>query len=557
MSTHFKKNPADLDIEDFRRLIAAHVLKRHEDGALIVAKDSESGRTEEWMFDFRAVALSPAWIGRYADIFWDLHASEYPFQVGGMETGGIPLVAAIVMKGIERGTPVNGFYIRKSRKRDGLMKIVEGEVTDHPVILVDDLIHSGQTFQKQILTLEASHLTVREIFTVIAYRDASSYRFATDRGIAIRTLFTLEDFGIPLRTVHAPSVPDTSLSVVWQFQSPQPSHFLVVAKSVPALDSDRLYMGFDDGVFRAFDKRTGSLAWDFKIGSHMKGKGILSSPCVYEDSVFFGAYDGTVYALDARSGKKIWQFDEADWVGSSPCIDSTSGRLYIGLEFGLFKKRGAVVSLDAKSGKKIWEHRTEEFTHASPIYLAEEALVVCGSNDGVVAALECETGAIRWRRETGAHIKSACGYDASRGLVVAASMDGTVYGLSARDGSIRFAKETDAGVYGTPLIENGIIYVASLDKSLYALDADTGKQKWSFATRGRIFCSPLIADGSLWIGSNDGILYELDATRGSVKSVFQSPEKMVSKPVFDVTTGYLYATTHANEIYCLKRIETI
>ena len=98
--------------------------------------------------------LEPKWLDAYAEIFWEKYAHLYPFQVGGLETAGIPLVAAIVMKGVERGTPVNGFFMRKSRKREGLMKIIEGTLTNDPVILVDDLINTGQVFGSKLEILE-------------------------------------------------------------------------------------------------------------------------------------------------------------------------------------------------------------------------------------------------------------------------------------------------------------------------------------------------------------------------------------------------------------------
>src|SRR6185436_914631 len=100
-----------------------------------------------------------------------------PFQVGGMETAGIPLVAAIVMKSLERGTPVNGFYIRKSRKRQGLLKYIEGTLTNEPVILVDDLINSGTSVNKQIAILRDAGMKVSEIFVLLAFREDAAYSF--------------------------------------------------------------------------------------------------------------------------------------------------------------------------------------------------------------------------------------------------------------------------------------------------------------------------------------------------------------------------------------------
>ena len=84
--------------DDLKQAIREHVLKRREDGEHIIIREEE-GATAPWLFDFRALMLQPHWLNRYADIFWERYASHYPFQVGGMEAAGIPLVAAIIMKG--------------------------------------------------------------------------------------------------------------------------------------------------------------------------------------------------------------------------------------------------------------------------------------------------------------------------------------------------------------------------------------------------------------------------------------------------------------------------
>ncbi len=538
--------------EHFRLMIERDALKRREHGARIVGRSDTELILDDWLFDFRSLAMRPEWINAYAELFWQRFASNYPFQVGGMETGAIPLVSAIVMKGIERGTPVSGFYIRKSRKRDGLMKIIEGDLTKDPVILVDDLINSGRTFDKQIRTLEAEGRSVAEIYVLLAFRPIGQYPFAHDHGTRLRSEFTLTDFGIPLRSGASPEIPQAAFETVWEYRAPNPSHHLVVAKSVPALDEHRLYMGFDDGIFRAFDKLTGMRLWEFATGHHPEGKGILSSPAIADGTVYFGAYDGTVYALHTATGKKRWAYDRADWVGSSPCIDATNKRLFIGLEFGLVRRRGGIVALDLETGETIWEQHVRDFVHATPLHIPEERLVVIGSNGGALYAFNDATGALKWSYATDGDIKSSCAYDKKRRMVLTGSMDGVITALDARDGTPLHVRPTGAGVYGTPVIDGDTLFVASLDKSLYAIDLDTWTDRWQFKTSGRIFATPAIGDDSLWIGSNDGRLYELDATDGGLRAAFQTPEKIVSRAIYD--TGYIYVTTHANEIYCLKRI---
>jgi orotate phosphoribosyltransferase len=176
MSTKpIEKEAEPRNYEDLRSAIASAALVRGADR--IIVGNEHTGARESWLFDFRALMLQPAWLDRCAEIFWERYASRLPFQVGGLETAGIPLVAAIIMKSVERGTPVNGFYVRKSRKRHGLMKYIEGTLTDDPIVFVDDLINSGNSLRKQIKILEEAGKKVRDAFVMLAFRDDTHYQF--------------------------------------------------------------------------------------------------------------------------------------------------------------------------------------------------------------------------------------------------------------------------------------------------------------------------------------------------------------------------------------------
>lgn len=540
--------------DDLKQAIQKQVLKRRENGTLIIESE-QTGSSASWLFDFRALMLQPHWLNRYTEIFWERYASRYPFQVAGMETVGIALVAAIVMKGVERGTPVNGFFIRKSRKRQGLMKIIEGTLTDDPVIFVDDLINSGQTLNKQMMILSSAGKKMTDAFVLLAFRDRDAYQFANTHQVALASLFTLKDFALPLLESNASEIPKESFETLWHFEAPNPGFHVVVQKSAPVLDDRRVFFGSDAGTFRALSQETGELLWEFEIGRHPLGKGILSSPALYNGVVYFGAYDGNVYALDAETGNVRWTYTDADWVGSSPSLAPELGLLFIGLEFGLLRKRGGIVALSMETGKKVWENRTGALTHGSPLYLPEEGLVVVGSNDGIVYAYAAKTGVLRWQYQTGSDIKTSFAYDAKRRIVLFGSMDTKCYALSARDGSPLFARQTGGGVYSTPLVAGDTVYVASLDKRLYAIDLDTWQDRWIFETSGRIFSSPILIEHSIWIGSNDGRLYELDQQKGILLNFFQATERIVNKIAYSPKTKKFFVPTVANEIYCLKRKE--
>lgn len=511
--------------------------------------NSVNGR---WLFDFRAVILSSTWLNAYAEEFWDRYESQLPFQIAGVETAGIPLVAAIVMKGVARGTPVNGFYVRKSRKREGLMKQIEGTVTNEPVILIDDIVNSGRSIGKVLAVLGDAGLRVRDVFAVMRYRDQSTYETLERDGLQIRALFTLEEFGIPLWR-GSTELPRNPLERVWKFSADEPSLEYVIPKSAPISDAHRVYIGSDAGIFYALDKKTGAVAWKFRIGGHPFGKGIFSTPAVHGDTVYFGAYDGYVYALDTATGALRWKNGDAEWIGSSPALAPELGLLYIGVEFGFWKKQGGLIAIDMRTGKRRWIDRTAKFTHGSPLYIKNEQLVVVGSNDGIVYAYDAKNGEQKWQFQSGGDVKASLAYDPKRRLVLFGSYDQRLYAVDARSGAAIFSFETGAIIYSSPLVAGDTVYIGSLDKRLYAIDLDTGKARWSHVTNGRIFASPIISGGSLWIGSNDGILYELDPATGATGVMQQFSERIVNAISYDERERLLFVPTVANELYCLKR----
>lgn len=535
----------------FRDAIETSALKRAANTRIVHLGGTPTA-ADNWMFDFRALILQPDWLSTYAELFWERFASALPFQIGGMETAAIPLVSAIVMKGKVRGTPVSGFYIRKSRDKDGLMKQIEGTLSSYPVILVDDLMNSGASLLKQVVILETNGQKVSDVFTVLRFRETAAYDALTRRGIRLHSLFTLADFKLELP--KQTQSPQELFETVWKFSGGEVFFEHVIQRSAPVIDDMRVYFGTDNGTFFAVDQATGALVWQFEVGKHPEGKGVFSSPALYDGVVYFGAYDGNVYALDAETGNEKWRNGYADWIGSSPALAPRERLLYIGCEFGLFRKRGGIAAIDMKSGTTRWTDRTPQLTHGSPLHIPEEHMVVIGSNDGALYAYDAARGTRKWWMQTGGDIKTRPAYDAKRQQVLVPSMDGRLYALSAKDGALRWAFLTHGGIYSNPLVVDDRVLVASLDKSLYAVDLESGKEEREFATGGRIFASPRIADNALWIGSNDGRLYELDPETLKMRGSHQFAERIVNAIAYNPATKRFFVPTVANELHALKRV---
>jgi outer membrane protein assembly factor BamB/orotate phosphoribosyltransferase len=514
---------------------------------------SSAGMNQPWIFDFKGILLKPDFLALAAAAFWETCAKRYPFQVGGLESASLPLLGAICMKGIERGTPINGFYIRKSRKPDGLQKSIEGTLTKDPIILIDDLMNSGGTFLKQMEILKKEGRKPVTLFSFVRLRPLEAYSFAKEAGAEIVSLFSLQDFDVEFPPKERAS--SDTFEIKWSVDFPGASYFYRVPKSSPAFDSKRVYFGTDDGTMRAHTQGDGSEVWKFRIyGPGIHKKTIFSTPAIHEKTLFFGAYDGNFYALDTETGKKKWVYMDADWIGSSPAIAPDFGLIYVGLEYGLWNKKGGIVALDMRTGGKKWEYISmPHYTHASPSYSSKYHAVGIGSNDGVFYLFGANDGDLKWKLQTKGEIKASCAFDEKRGYVIFGSHDGKMYIVNLRDGKILSTLSTGAWIFSTPLVVGDRVYVTSLDKKVYCVNLDTFDIEWSFTASGRIFSSPLLVGDYLYVGSNDGRFYEIEATSGKNTAFLQVAERITNKAAYNPATKRFFIRTYGNELLCIMK----
>ena len=111
-------------------------------------------------------------IGR---LFWDKFSdiwADSPFQLAAPATNGIALVNAITSVAIPTGVICNGVIVRKEPKSYGLYNKIEGAIIpDLPVLMVDDMVNSGETLDFMESTLHDIGLqTLPQRFTVLAFK---------------------------------------------------------------------------------------------------------------------------------------------------------------------------------------------------------------------------------------------------------------------------------------------------------------------------------------------------------------------------------------------------
>ena len=525
--------------------------------------------TQNWIFDFRAVLLKPEILVLITSVLWEKIKHRDNFQIGGIESAAIPLITSLVLKAHQEGKNVNGFYIRKSRKKSGLHKHIEGELTDDPVILVDDLMNTSESFMRQITILEEAKKQIDEILILVRFRDSEYYTFLQDRNIKVENIFVLDDFNLSLVTEKI-SLKQYRKKLL--FTDNKANYQYICPKSTPVIDESGIYLGTDQGRFLKLDKESGEVKWEIKTGLHDEEKNIFSSPVLYRDIVLFGSYDGKLYAVSSITGALKWIYTDCEYIGSSPSIASELNLVFVGLEHSLLGERGSIVALDINTGEKKWEYRTPAFTHSSPLYIPETQEVCIGGNEGVLRMFDAQTGTLKWQFETegGAtysgiagfskgDIKLSPAYDENNDTITCCSMDGWLYVLERSTGTLRYripSEKTETnyriGIFNQPLITEKYILFGGLDKHVYCCEKESGSLVWRFATAGRIFASPIKVHEQIFIGSNDGGLYEINIETGELLSRTQFSERLTNKCVYDILKDTLYVFTHGNQLYSLS-----
>lgn len=515
---------------------------------------------QKWVMDFKTVSTEKSFLEAFVCAFEKEVSDIGPFQVCGMESGALPFVTSVSLL-----VPncKNAFYVRKSTKKHDLAKTIEGNIVEGlPIVIVDDILNSGSTVMKQIIVLQELGYRVHAAFSVLRFRDHEYYQIVKEQGVQLISLFTLDDFSSDIGVSNiVSSKKDERVNRwegVWKVKLSRHNPYIVIPKSGITADTLHLYVGGDDGYMRAISKETGETLWKEWITVGTQGKRIFSTPTLSNGKLFFGAYDGNLYCLDALTGKRRWVFMDADWIGSSPCVSEDGTVVYIGLEFGLFKKHGGIAAVDAHSGKLIWSYYDmQAFTHASPAVSQKLNVVVCGSNDAHVYCFERKSGKLKWKYKTGGEVKYGVVFDEKRKLVIVPSMDGTVHMLNVVTGELDQSFSADEGFYSTPAVKGDKVVIGSLDKKVYCYDLSTKNIVWKVETRGRIFSSPSVDKDSIFIGSNDGTLYELHIETGEMVSSIQLPERIVNKSLVETENGnrVVYIPTHACEVYKFKEKE--
>ena len=152
-----------------------------------------SGGSSNFFIDLKKTMLDPEGASLLADLLFDKIKSEDVDCIGGMETGAIPIIAALCMRSWPE-KPLKGFFIRKEAKGHGTDQRVDGLLDrGSRVILFEDVTTTGNSVMRAVEQARLFQCTILKVITVVDRLEGAEENFR-QAGITFEALFTRRDF---------------------------------------------------------------------------------------------------------------------------------------------------------------------------------------------------------------------------------------------------------------------------------------------------------------------------------------------------------------------------
>ncbi len=180
---------------DRSRLRAILLAKSVKKGAFTLA----SGRQSDLYVDCRVTTLDAegaVLVGRLLLDLFETEAARLPARpaaIGGLTLGADPLALAAAMTSALRGdgsAVVQAFTVRKEAKDHGRGRRIEGNFTpDQPVVVVDDVITTGESTLKAIQAVEEAGGKVAFVLVLVDRQEGGRENIES-KGYPVASVFT-------------------------------------------------------------------------------------------------------------------------------------------------------------------------------------------------------------------------------------------------------------------------------------------------------------------------------------------------------------------------------
>ncbi|MBN1434304.1 PQQ-binding-like beta-propeller repeat protein [Candidatus Fermentibacterales bacterium] len=236
------------------------------------------------------------------------------------------------------------------------------------------------------------------------------------------------------------------------------------------------------------------------------GREFFAGPALADGVLYIGCNDGFFRAIDCDNGAEVWRMQASCGFCGEACVDSAT--VYVG------GQDGYLYALDRRTGSRVWSAGLGYHVFAG-VALFADSLVATGNSAGSVAALERSTGEVVWSDSPGGVILGPAVCDS---VIVFTSESGRVVAYD-RAGQ-RLWSVSCQGVASAPSIAGGRVFVGFSDGSVRCFDMVSGEQVWArdltSAPLRAVLSRPAIMDDHLFLGTCDSRLVCLGTNDGEL-----------------------------------------
>jgi orotate phosphoribosyltransferase len=152
-----------------------------------------SGRSSKFFFDMKRTMFDPEGAALLVDLLFAAIKGDDVEYIGGLETGAIPIVAALCARSWPE-KPLKGFFVRKENKGHGTDQRIDGLLQrGAKVILFEDVTTTGGSAMQAVNQARQLDCTVLRVVSAVDRLEGAEENFRA-AGIRFESVFTWRDF---------------------------------------------------------------------------------------------------------------------------------------------------------------------------------------------------------------------------------------------------------------------------------------------------------------------------------------------------------------------------
>jgi len=179
-----------VSLQDLIKQLKQHNLVKTGDFVL------KSGIRSNLYFDFKGLINHPKLVNALCEELSQLITNQSAVCVAGVPLGGIPYATMV-----SHITNLPQVLIREEPKTYGLQQQIEGYVSGTKIILVEDVITTGQSVINTINILKANHIDIAQIICILD-RAQGGVDKIIELGYDVSCLYKASDFTGTLKSIE-------------------------------------------------------------------------------------------------------------------------------------------------------------------------------------------------------------------------------------------------------------------------------------------------------------------------------------------------------------------